>query len=44
MGSLSLHVPLQAIALANKVKKVFKEGSGMDKTKQSKYKTGKIIR
>ena len=37
-GSLSLHVPSQAIALANKeVEKVLKEGSGVDKTKCGKY-------
>ena len=35
-GSLSLHVPLQAIALANKdVEKVLKEGSRVDKTSTS---------
>ena len=37
-GSISLHVPSQAIALANKeVEKVLKEGSGVDRTKRGKY-------
>ena len=37
-GSLSLHTPLQAIALANKeVEKVLNEGSKVDKMKHGKY-------
>ena len=37
-GSLSLHVPSQAIALANKeVEEVLKEGSRVDKMKRGKY-------
>ena len=38
MGSLSLHVPSQAISLANKeVEKVSKEGSRLDNTKHAKH-------
>ena len=37
-GSLSLHIPSQAIALANKeVEKVLNEDSEVDKTKHGKY-------